>query len=211
MEIDGTRTAFRLQNGAGWDVDRVHRSRSEGEEIKGEDAIAVDEGPNGQGKGRWSNIWTIDLAEKKEKQITKEQWNVNGMSVSPDGKQVAVHVRRENERNNGNLSEIHTVDLATGAITKVTDNRAPESQVQWSPDGKSLSYIAACDQAWNLQRQIRVVDSPRSSSACCRRNSWEASTVISGRGMERRSTSPASMERCTTFSNSMSHPKTSVN
>ena len=46
-----------------------------GEEVKGEDAIAVDEGPNGQGKGRWSNIWTIDLAEKKEKQITKE----NGM------------------------------------------------------------------------------------------------------------------------------------
>jgi len=130
-----------------------------GEEIKGEDAIAVDEGPNGQGKGRWSNLYTIDLAEKKEKQITKEQWNVNGMTVSPDGKQVAVHVRRENERNNGNLSEIHTVDLATGAVTKITDNRAPESQVQWAPDGKSLSYMAAHDQDWELYNgKIRVID-----------------------------------------------------
>src|SRR5262249_58738356 len=48
-----------------------------GEEPKGEDAFAVDEGPNGQGKGRWSNLWTIDVADKKERQVTKEQWIVN--------------------------------------------------------------------------------------------------------------------------------------
>src|SRR5262249_729998 len=130
-----------------------------GEEPKGEDAFAVDEGPNGQGKGRWSNLWTIDVADKKERQVTKEQWIVNNIAVSPDGKQVAAHVRRENERNNGNLSEIGTVDLANGAITKITDNHAPESQVQWAPDGKSLSYMAPHDKEWELYNsKLRLVD-----------------------------------------------------
>lgn len=128
-------------------------------EKKGDDAIYVDEGPNGQSRGEWSNVWVIDVAEKKERQITKEQWLINGLGVSPDGKQVALHARRENQRNNGNLSEIHVVDLATGAISRLTDNRAPESQVQWSPDGKSLSYVAAHDKEWQLYNgKIWVID-----------------------------------------------------
>ncbi len=130
-----------------------------GDEPRGEDAFAVDEGANGQGRGRWSNIWAIDVAEKKERQVTKEQWILNTLAVSPDGRQVAVHARRENERNNGNLSEILTVDLANGAVTKITDNRAPESQVQWAPDGKSLSYMSPHDKEWELYNsKLRLVD-----------------------------------------------------
>lgn len=128
-------------------------------EKKGDDAIYVDEGPNGQSSGRWSNVWVVDLAEKKEREVTKEQWLISGLSVSPDGKQVALHARRENQRNAGNMSEIHIVDLSSGAITKMTDNRAPESQVQWSPDGKSLSYVAGHDKEWELYNgKIWILD-----------------------------------------------------
>ena len=78
------------------------KSKEEKESAKGgDDAIYVDEGPNGQGQGSWSNLWAIDIAEKEERQITNREWSVSGFAVSPDGGKIAFHARTDRERNNG--------------------------------------------------------------------------------------------------------------
>ncbi len=136
------------------------KSKEEKESAKGgADAIYVDEGPNGQGQGSWSNLWAIDIAEKEERQITTREWSVSGFAVSPDGGQIAFHARTDRERNNGNRTEIYTVEVAGGKVERLTDNGAPESGVKWAPDGKSLSYMAAHDREWELyNRKIRIMD-----------------------------------------------------
>jgi len=128
--------------------------KSEAEKKKekdGDDAIFVDEGPNGQtSRGQWSNLWVFNLEDKKERQITKEKMIISNYDPSPDGKWIAFHARRENTRNGGYLSEIYLAETATGQVAQLTSNEAPESAVQWAPDGKRISYLARDDKKWEL-------------------------------------------------------------
>jgi dipeptidyl aminopeptidase/acylaminoacyl peptidase len=119
----------------------------------GEDAIFVDEGPNGQGRGEWEGLWVFDLAAKKERRITKDQMIFGSFDPSPDGKQIAFCGRKENARNDINLSEIYLADVATGDLTRLTNNEAPESEVRWSPDGKTIAYLAPHDKSWELANE----------------------------------------------------------
>ncbi len=118
---------------------------------KGEDAIFVDEGPNGQSEGRWRNLWVIGLKDQKEAQLTEEPIIIGSFDVSPDSKRILYTARSENRRNQGNLSEIYLLDIAGKNSVRLTENRAPESNLLWSPDGRSFAFTAADDQEWELR------------------------------------------------------------
>jgi dipeptidyl aminopeptidase/acylaminoacyl peptidase len=119
-------------------------------EKEGEDAIFVDEGANGQSRSQWSNLWVINLADKKERQITKEKFLVGGFDPAPDGTRLVFTARRENTRNSQNLSEIHLADVATGAVTRLTENEAPEQAPQWNHAGTEFAYLAPDDKTYEL-------------------------------------------------------------
>lgn len=119
-------------------------------EKAGDDAIFVDEGPNGQERGRWTGLWEISLAERQERRITSEQLLLRDLFPSPDGREVAVIYRRENTRNGEYLSEVAVVDVAGGTLRDLTKNEAPERSVRWSPDGRWVSYLAPDSKGWEL-------------------------------------------------------------
>ena len=123
-------------------------------EKAGDDPIFVDEGANGQERGEFSNLWQIAVADKHERQITKDdKLLVESFRVSPDSSKVAVIYRRDNTRNGQYHAEIAVVDATTGAIADITHNNAPEQNVQWSPDGKTLSFLAPSDTSWELAEE----------------------------------------------------------
>jgi len=124
-----------------------------------EDAIFVDEGPNGQDASYWSNLWVFDIASKTETKITDERHIVSDFDPSPDGKRVAFVARSTNRRNDADKNEIFVVTVADRLMTKLTDNQAPEGGLSWAPDGRVILFTAADGKAWlNRNPKIYLMD-----------------------------------------------------
>jgi dipeptidyl aminopeptidase/acylaminoacyl peptidase len=119
----------------------------------GEDAIVVDEGPNGQDRGRYTEIWEIALGgppKPAARQISRGQLLIQEFKASPDGRHVAVIHRPDNRRNTQYLAEVAVIDVATGELRNLTNNEAPEQRLAWSPDGSQVTFIAPSDRSWDL-------------------------------------------------------------
>jgi dipeptidyl aminopeptidase/acylaminoacyl peptidase len=116
------------------------------------DGIFVDEGPNGQGRGNFSNLWVITLADKQARQLTTGERFIGDFKASPDGTRIAYTSRPNNFRNQQNLAEVIIVDVSTGQSTQLTKNQAPENNVAWSPDGRAVTYVAPHDKSWELDQ-----------------------------------------------------------
>jgi dipeptidyl aminopeptidase/acylaminoacyl peptidase len=116
----------------------------------GDDAIFVDEGANGQERGRYSEIWEIAITDRQAKQITKDRLLIQDFKPSPDGRRVAVIHRPDNRRNSQYLAEVAIIDVASGALKNLTKNDAPEQNVAWTPDGSHVTFVAPSDKAWDL-------------------------------------------------------------
>jgi dipeptidyl aminopeptidase/acylaminoacyl peptidase len=126
---------------------------------RGDDAIFVDEGPNGQREGRWNNLWVFDVAEKEEARLTEEEFRIGSFDVSPDGSQIVFTARWENRRNQQNLSEIYLLDVESKERTRITENQAPESGLKWAPDGTRFAYTANDYEDWELRNsKIWIMD-----------------------------------------------------
>jgi dipeptidyl aminopeptidase/acylaminoacyl peptidase len=120
-----------------------------------EDVVFVDEGPNGQNRDYWSNLWMFDIDTREEKKVTDEEFFVGSFDVSPDTTHVVFSARYTNRRNDADKNEIYLLDLASGEKTQLTDNNAPESVAEWSPDGKMFTFTAADDREW-LNRNTKI-------------------------------------------------------
>jgi dipeptidyl aminopeptidase/acylaminoacyl peptidase len=114
------------------------------------DAIFVDEGPNGQGRANYSNLWVITIADKQARQLTTGEQIIGDFEPSPDGSRLVYTRRPNNTRNHQNLAEVFVVDTTTAAATQLTRNQAPENNVAWTPDGKAVTYVAPHDKTWEL-------------------------------------------------------------
>ncbi|MGQ0732648.1 MAG: prolyl oligopeptidase family serine peptidase, partial [Acidobacteriota bacterium] len=116
------------------------------------DGIFVDEGPNGQGRSTFSNLWVISLADKQARQLTTGDRMVTDFAPSPDGTRVAFISRPDNRRNHQNQAEVFILAVASGESKQVTTNDAPESNLQWLPNGTAVSYLAPDEKAWELDQ-----------------------------------------------------------
>ena len=114
------------------------------------DGIFVDEGPNGQGRSTFSNLWVITVADKQARQLTTGDRIVGDFKVATDNQRIVYTSRPNNQRNQQNLSEVFVIDVTSAASTQLTKNQAPESNVAWTPDGKAVTYVAPHDKTWEL-------------------------------------------------------------
>ncbi|MDX1673713.1 MAG: S9 family peptidase [Longimicrobiales bacterium] len=124
----------------------------------GYDGLFVNEGPNGQTRGRYSNLWWVpaDFEDAEARPVTEGDRMIGDFAVAPDGRRVAFTFRTENHRNDEYRSEIALVEIVDGAdalgeITVLTDNAAPESSLQWHPDGRLL-FRAPSLETWELDQ-----------------------------------------------------------
>ena len=129
---------------------------AEKERKNGDDAIFIDEGPNGQTRGSWNGVWTVRVEVAGDpadaNRVTPEGRIVGDFAPSPDGNHLAYVYRTENRRNAGHLAEIALLSVLTGEEVGITDNDAPESQLAWSPDGRAITFVAPDLESWELDQ-----------------------------------------------------------
>jgi len=123
------------------------------------DPIFIDEGPNGQTRSYWSNLWMFDVETKEEMKITDEEFLVGGFDPSPDGQRVIFTARYTNRRNDRYKDEIYIVNVADKMKTRLTENNSPEGGLLWAPDGQKFIFAAADDKEWlNRNTKIYIMD-----------------------------------------------------
>ena len=128
----------------------------EKERKNGDDAVFIDEGPNGQTRGSWNGVWQVMVelgdAPHDANRLTPEPRRIGNFAASPDGNFLAYAHRGENRRNAGHLAEIALLTIASGEEVQITDNDAPESQLAWSPDGRAITFVAPDLETWELDQ-----------------------------------------------------------
>ena len=128
----------------------------EKERKNGDDAIFIDEGPNGQTRGSWNGVWQVTAgiadAPREAKRLTEEGRIVGNFAPSPNGNFLAYTYRGENRRNAGHLSEVALLTIESGEEILITGNDAPESQLAWSPDGRAITFVAPDLETWELDQ-----------------------------------------------------------
>jgi len=81
-----------------------------------------------------SNIWIVDIAGTRVRELTHGNWIDSSLVWSPDGKKIAFLSDRDG------TTQIHVLWLDTREVAQLTHlERAPSSLV-WSPDGKMLAF-----------------------------------------------------------------------
>jgi dipeptidyl aminopeptidase/acylaminoacyl peptidase len=81
-----------------------------------------------------SNIWIVDIAGTRVRELTHGNWSDSSPVWSPDGKKISFLSDRDE------TTQIHVLWLDTREVAQLTHlERAPSSLV-WSPDGKMLAF-----------------------------------------------------------------------
>ena len=120
----------------------------------GDDAVFVNEGPNGQTRGAYTNLWwaPIDFDDAEARPITAGERLIGDFAIAPGSDRIAFTYRTENHRNDAHRSEIAVVSLEGAEVRTLTSNEAPESALQWTPDGRSLLFTAPSLETWELDQ-----------------------------------------------------------
>ena len=95
--------------------------------------------------------------KKKQKQIVKENYNINAFDWSADGKRIAYSHGKTPEVNDNVYSDVSLVDIESSSIKKIAATPAGESNPVFSPDGKLIAYFSTSDPVdWSGPRYANV-------------------------------------------------------
>jgi dipeptidyl aminopeptidase/acylaminoacyl peptidase len=95
-----------------------------------------------EGGFRLARLWTVNLANGKEKEWTgSDDFTLKGAPVwSPDGRQL-VFAASPTTLVRDNRTNLYLLTLATGQVRELTHGLSASTSPAWSPDGRSIAYL----------------------------------------------------------------------
>ncbi|HKW01348.1 MAG TPA: winged helix-turn-helix domain-containing protein [Vicinamibacterales bacterium] len=118
------------------------------------------------------NVWIRPLDAGPARRITNDQEAMSYPSWSPDGKRLAVEIKR------GETTRIGVVSREGGAVEEVVTERGQNWSHSWSPDGQWIAFAGQRAGIWNIYavsartREIRALTRFTSPSGWVNYPSW---------------------------------------
>ena len=83
-----------------------------------------------------SNVWVIDTAGTRLRELTRGSWRDTAPVWSPDGSKIAFLSGRDG------TTQIHVLFVATGELAQLTHVERTPGDMVWSPDGRQLAFAS---------------------------------------------------------------------
>jgi len=118
------------------------------------------------------NVWIRPLDNSPPRQITHDTESISYPSWSPDGKRLAVEVKR------GDQTSVGVVGRDGGEPVQLTSERGQSWPHSWSPDGEWITFAGERGGVWNVYavsprtREVRQITKLASPSGWVRYPSW---------------------------------------
>jgi dipeptidyl aminopeptidase/acylaminoacyl peptidase len=81
-----------------------------------------------------SNVWIVDTAGTRLRELTRGSWRDTAPAWSPDGTRIAFLSDRDG------TTQIHVLFVATGELAQLTHVERTPAALTWSPDGQKLAF-----------------------------------------------------------------------
>jgi dipeptidyl aminopeptidase/acylaminoacyl peptidase len=99
----------------------------------------------GEGMTRFNDnqrlhIFTVDVASKQVRQLTKGDYDEHSIDWSPDGKEILFASNREPNQDEFFNYDIFALQVADNSMRRLTATEYIEYEPLWSPDGKHIVY-----------------------------------------------------------------------
>ena len=94
-----------------------------------------------------SNIWIVDTAGTRLRELTRGNWRDSAPVWSPDGARIAFLSDRDG------TTQVHVLFVATGELAQLTHVERTPGSLAWSPDGTRLASGGSDNtiRIWNIQ------------------------------------------------------------
>jgi dipeptidyl aminopeptidase/acylaminoacyl peptidase len=101
----------------------------------GDDAIEVDR------NFKYSKLWVASLSDRKQVQVTRQDFEINELAWSPRGDEIALVVARTQKPEDSLLLSLVVVNRSTGEVARtLSTNVELAGGLRWSPDGRWLTF-----------------------------------------------------------------------
>lgn len=86
------------------------------------------------------NLYVIDVASGKERQLTHGEFVVDDLAWSPNGKEIAMTTQADPAAEYGFQTNISVVSVEDGKIRSLVDRPGADRSPRWSPDGSQIAF-----------------------------------------------------------------------
>ena len=81
-----------------------------------------------------SNLWMVDVAGQRVRELTHGDWSDSSPVWSPDGKKIAFLSDRDG------TTQLHIMWMDTREVAQLTHLQTTPGSLRWSPDGQALAF-----------------------------------------------------------------------
>ena len=123
------------------------------------------------------NVWLIDIATRKARQVTFDQEDAGYPAWSPDGKWIAFQIAR------GPDNSIYIMPSAGGDAIQLTPYHGQRWHHDWSPDGDKILFAKSGDDLiWNIWTVSRTTKTENQLTHYLKSNAYVRYPTASPRG-----------------------------